>query len=82
MGAMSDIFAAGFVDVAKERCDNIHLPVATDSQDPLEVNDGRRHCDLMSNDDFAYNVELVVGGEFDNLCNHTIAVRLAEGRVG
>jgi hypothetical protein len=80
VGAVSGNFAAGFVDVAKERGDDRHLPVAADSQNPLEIGDGRRHGDFVSDDDFTNYVEFVVG-EFDDLGNNTIAVRLAERRI-
>jgi hypothetical protein len=35
----------------------------------------------MSYNDFTNNVKLVVGGEFDNLRNHTVAIGLTEGRI-
>ncbi len=55
----------------------VNLPVSADGQNTLEIGDGRRHGDFISDDDFTNYVELVIG-EFDDLGDNTIAVRLAE----
>jgi hypothetical protein len=80
VGAVPDIVAAGGVDVAEERCNNKHLPVAAHCQDPLQVGDCRRHGCLVGYDELAHHVVLVVL-QLCDLRDHAIAVSLAEGRV-
>ncbi len=60
VSAVAGLSTAGGVDKAEERCNNEDLPIAADSQDPLEVGNGRRHGDLVGHDELAHHVELVV----------------------
>ncbi len=61
VGAVRQVSTAGVVDIAEERGDDEHLPPRADRQDPFQVGDGRRHGDLVCDDNFAHYVVLVVG---------------------
>jgi hypothetical protein len=67
--------AAGGVREAEKGSDDVDLSVSTDSQDPLEVRDSRRHSDLMSHYKLTNHVEFFIV-ELGYLRDDAIAVCL------